>query len=99
MVKIVKKLKRVKPAYVPVRAETIDELLANVLNARDDWVAVDIHRIEQGKYAFGTKEIFLLVDDNSLVVRLGKALMTIDEFLVTYIPLEIHKKQIQQRGD
>ena len=99
MVKIVKKLKRVKPAYVPVRAETIDELLANVLNARDDWVAVDIHRIEQGKYAFGTKEIFLLVDDNSLVVRLGKALMSIDEFLVTYIPLEIHKKQIQQRGD
>jgi DNA repair exonuclease SbcCD ATPase subunit len=94
--RIVEELKKVSPMYVAVRGEQIDELLAQVLNSRKDWLNVEIKREEEGKYRFGSKEIGLFIEENQLMVRSGKAIMGVEEFLITYIPLELHKKQLNK---
>ena len=96
MKKIVEDLKVLRPLYIPLRGEIVDELLAEVLNTRDDWLSIEMKRIDSGIYCFGTKEIGMFIQDNSIMVKVGKAIMSIDEFLKTYIPLEIHKKQFNR---
>ena len=94
--KIVEDLRLLKPVYIPVRGDTVDKLLAEVLNSRDDWVSITMKRLDEGCYCFGTKEIGMFIQENLLMVKLGKAIMEIDEFLRTYIPLEIHKKHFSK---
>ncbi|OMJ75953.1 hypothetical protein SteCoe_24804 [Stentor coeruleus] len=94
LLRIVEELKQVKPVYVPVRGEQVDELLAEVLNGRTDWLSIEMKRESQGSYSFGSKNIDIFIENNGLMVKCGKAIMAIDEFLKTYIPIEIHKKQL-----
>jgi hypothetical protein len=94
--KIVEGLKVVRKVYVPVRGEQIDELVAEVLNSRSDWIGIDVRRSYEGAYRFGAKEVGLFVEENCLMVRFGKAVMDIDEFLKVYIPLELHKQQLMK---
>lgn len=96
MQKIIAGLKVVRKVYVPVRGEQVDELVAEVLNARNDWVSIDVKRIGEGVYRVGSKEVSLFVEDNSLMVKFGKAVMDIDEFLKVYVPLEMHKQQLMK---
>lgn len=91
--KIVEDLKVIRPVYISVRGDTVDKILGEVLNSREDWKSVDMKRLDEGCYRFGTKEIGMFIQENMLMVRLGKAIMDIDEFLKTYTPLEMHKKQ------
>lgn len=94
--KIVQSLKVVRKVYVPVRGEQIDELVAEVLNGRNDWVGIEVKRANEGVYRFGAKDVTLFVEDNLLMVRFGKAVMDIDEFLKVYVPLELHKQQLMK---
>jgi len=96
MIRIIEGLKVVRKVYVPVRGEQIDELVAEVLNARIDWVSIEVKRVGEGVYRVGSKEVALFVQDNLLMVKFGKAVMDIDEFLKVYIPLEIHKQQLMR---
>lgn len=91
--KIVEDLRKTRPLYVPHKNDLTDEKLASVLNNRKDWTDVLVYRKSAGVYTVGSKDLSMFLNDNQLMVRLGKGILTIDEFLYTYIPLERNKKQ------
>ncbi|CAG9326262.1 unnamed protein product [Blepharisma stoltei] len=93
MQKIVGDLRQTRPLYVTVKGDLIDEKFGSVLNERKDWYDLMIYRKNSGVYNIGSKEVGMSLNDNQLMVRLGKGIMTIEEFLNTYIPLEKNKKQ------
>jgi chromosome segregation ATPase len=97
MKRIIADIKLMKKVYVPVRGEQTDELLAEILRFRSDWVLVDVKRVEKGKYFFGSKEVQLIIEDNCLMVCFGRAKMDIEEFLEVYIPLELQKRKLAKK--
>lgn len=94
--RITSDIKLMKKVYVPVRGEQTDELLAEVLGYRVDWMSIEVKRLEKGKYVFGNKEVELFIDGNCLMVGFGRAKMDIEEFLEVYVPLELQKQKLNK---
>jgi hypothetical protein len=48
-------------------------------------------RTDKGWYTFGTKRVFIKVENGCIVIRVGGGYMMIDEFIQIYTPLEWEK--------
>jgi hypothetical protein len=47
----------------------------------------------QGVYQFGSKKIYVKIDKEKILVRVGGGFISIQEFLDIYLPPEIEKLQ------
>lgn len=86
-------LKQRVAIYIPVRDDPIDRKLAEYINNYPDRSRLKIMfmRESDGIYQFGAKKIFVRVEKDKIIVRVGGGYLTIDEFLDTYTPQELEK--------
>ena len=71
---VISKLKKRMVVYVPVKDDPTDVALADYLNNRDDVLPVAFKREQQEIYTFGSKRIFVKVENGKIVSkRLGSS--------------------------
>ena len=75
-------------AYVPVGNDEVDEALANVINSRGTPLDIGFARAGPGEYVFGTKQVGIILENDRILIRVGKGLMSFEEFVTTYTPIE-----------
>ena len=55
----------------------------------------------EGIYSFGSKRVFIKLENNKIFIRIGAGFMTLEEFLKVYLPLETEKlsktKELESR--
>ena len=66
--------------YQPVLDDEVDKLMADYINntQRTD---LEVSRVGQGQYLFGSKKIHCKILNGKLVVRIGGGYTSIDEFV------------------
>ena len=84
---------RPTPEYVAQGGDLVDQTLANYLNARRGALPVPFQRKDPGVYQFGSKRVFIRVENGVIIVRVGGGYMNIEEFLKLYTPLELGRIQ------
>lgn len=69
--------------YIPVKDDEIDLRLAEYINNYPDRNKLKIMflRESEGVYEFGSKRIFVRVDNDKINIRVGGGYLSIDEFL------------------
>ena len=68
---------------MPIENDEIDQMLSDALN-RKGFKGLEIKRITQGKYHFGTMRINAEIKNQNLIVRVGGGYMSIDEFIESH---------------
>ena len=79
--------------YIPVQNDTIDKKLAEYINNYPERAKLKIMflRESEGIYQFGTKKVYVRVDQDKINIRVGGGFLSIDEFLDQYTPVELQK--------
>lgn len=79
--------------YIPVREDPIDKKLAEYINNYPDRTKLKIMfmRESSGIYQFGSRKIYVRVEKDRIIIRVGGGYLTIDEFLDIYTPIELDK--------
>ena len=79
--------------YIPVREDPIDKKLAEYINNYPDRSKLKIMfmRESSGIYQFGSRKIYVRVEKDRIIIRVGGGYLTIDEFLDIYTPIELEK--------
>ena len=69
--------------YIPVKDDHIDRRLAEYINNYPDRQKLKIMflRESEGVYEFGSRRIFVRVDQDRINIRVGGGYLSIDEFL------------------
>jgi hypothetical protein len=100
MRKIIKDLKKGYSHYVPISNDPTDCALANFINAKKDPLDIQFTRTDKGVYLFGSKRVFIKVENGMIIIRVGGGYMQIEEFMKIYTPLEYEKQEatIQDGG-
>jgi len=84
---------RVAP-YYPVQDDPIDVALSEYLNTREEPIHVGFKRTQEGEYYFGTKRVFIGLENGSIKVRVGGGYTGIEEFIEVYTPLELERQEV-----
>ena len=87
----VMKLQRNRDVYVPVNGDPIDTALADYINTMDDPLPVPFTREDEGIYLFGTKRIFVKLEQGRIIIRVGGGFMQVHEFIDVYTNTEVEK--------
>jgi hypothetical protein len=79
--------------YIPTDGDMVDERLAEYINnyPERNRLKIMFMRESSGVYQFGSKRIYVKVEQDKIIIRVGGGYLTIDEFLDIYTPLEIEK--------
>ena len=93
----VEKTQVAKKKYRAAKGDSVDEMLANVVNIKG--CEIPISRMGDGHYMFGSKKIFTRIMNNKLVVRVGGGFMSMDEFIATYAESERLKLEHMDPAD
>jgi hypothetical protein len=74
--------------YVPDSTCHIDKTLANYINGYQDRSKLKIMfmRESEGIYSFGSKRVYVRVEQDHINIRVGGGYLSIDEFLEIYTP-------------
>eukprot|EP00360_Condylostoma_magnum_P001000 CAMPEP_0168315380 /NCGR_PEP_ID=MMETSP0210-20121227/11026_1 /TAXON_ID=40633 /ORGANISM="Condylostoma magnum, Strain COL2" /LENGTH=219 /DNA_ID=CAMNT_0008288165 /DNA_START=2378 /DNA_END=3037 /DNA_ORIENTATION=- len=96
---MVANMQRSRPMYTPKRDDPIDIALADYVNSRGQVVPVPFTREDIGVYLFGTKRVFIKLENGKIIIRVGGGYMTIEEFVEVYTPLELDKLDSKTRED
>lgn len=78
-------------SYAPVKGDSVDEALADYLNSRVSELYLPFVREDQGVYLFGTRRVFMKIENGLLIIRVGGGYMLLDEFIMLYCPVEFEK--------
>lgn len=79
--------------YIPVKEDDVDKRLAEYINNYPDRSKLKIMfmRESEGIYLFGTRKIYVRVENHKIIIRVGGGYLTIDEFLDIYTPVELER--------
>jgi hypothetical protein len=88
---LVLELRQRRPIYVPVKDDPVDQAVAEYVNARDEPLMVPLIREEKEIYTFGTKKVFIRLEQGKIIIRVGGGYMQMEEFLEIYTPIELDK--------
>lgn len=64
---LVVELKKAIPVYIPFKNDPIDSAMADYINTRDKALDVPFVREEEGLYLFGTKRVFIKLENGKLI--------------------------------
>ncbi len=79
--------------YIPIKEDDVDKRLAEYINNYPDRSKLKIMfmRESEGIYLFGTRKIYVRVEQGKIIIRVGGGYLTIDEFLDIYTPVELER--------
>lgn len=79
--------------YIPAKDDQIDIALADYINNYPDRRRLKVMFIRDtvGIYQFGTKKVFVQVEQGRLSIRVGGGFISIDEFLDQYTAVELER--------
>lgn len=85
-----------KIPYSPMKDDEIDVAIAEYINSLPSPLAVPFVREDSGIYLFGTKKVFIKIDNNKIssiayLVRVGGGSILVDEFIQMYTENELVK--------
>ena len=86
-------LKQRVAVNIPMKEDDVDKRLAEYINNYPDRSKLKIMfmRESEGIYLFGTRKIYVRVENNKIIIRVGGGYLTIDEFLDIYTPVELER--------
>lgn len=77
--------------YKPNKDDPIDIALSDYVNTRPGGVKVQFDREDHGIYNFGTKKIFVKLEQGKLLIRVGGGFMQVEDFVKLYSPVELER--------
>ena len=89
--KVIRKLFHHQSPYNPVDGDSVDQALGQFLNERMMASPIPFRREESGIYSFGSKRVFVKVEQGRVIIRVGGGYMNIEEFIAVYAPMELEK--------
>lgn len=91
--KLILELKGRSQQYVPISEDQIDVYLGEYINAstNPNKLTTLFIRERQGVYQFGTKRIFVKMEQGKIFIRVGGGFLSLEEFLQKHIPVELEK--------
>ena len=79
--------------YVARVDDPIDVALSEYLNSLDDPIPIPFTRENEGVYLFGTKRIFLKLENCKVRIRVGGGYTNIEEFIEIYTTTELERQE------
>ena len=67
----------------------MDSLMSDYLNNGSKKVQIEIKRLGEGHYQFGSKKIITKIVNGKLTVKVGGGYMSVEEFVQTYAEREL----------
>jgi len=82
-----------KPTYTPVKEDPIDQKLSDYINNHRDSrkLLCLFKRRSPGQYMFGSKKVYLKLENNKLQVKAGQVQLAIEKFLTLNLDLEVDR--------
>ena len=76
-----------------MKDDNVDLRLAEYINNYPDRSKLKIMfmRESEGIYQFGTRKIYVRVEQSKIIIRVGGGYLSIDEFLDIYTPMELER--------
>ena len=94
---ILDELRKDREIYRPNKDDPIDIALSDYVNTRPGAIRVQFDREDQGIYNFGTKKIFVKLEQGKLLIRVGGGYMQVEDFVKLYSPVEIERFSTQKK--
>lgn len=87
-------MKEKSSVYIPVKEDNIDEKLADFINSSKDPNSLKLLFLREGDgvYQFGSKKVYVKIEKDKILIRVGGGYLSIDQFVEKYYPLELEKK-------
>ncbi|OMJ88970.1 hypothetical protein SteCoe_8981 [Stentor coeruleus] len=84
-------------AYRPIKDDPIDIALSDYVNTRPGGLRVHFDREDHGIYNYGTKKIFVKLEQGKLLIRVGGGFMQVEDFVKMYSPVELERFSIAKK--
>lgn len=84
-------IKREREVYRPNKDDPIDIALSDYINTRQSALKVQFDREDHGRYNFGTKKIYVKLEQGKLLIRVGGGYMQVEDFVKLYSPIELER--------
>ena len=87
-------LQRMNFVYAPEKNDHIDRKLADYINNNQHHKKASMLfvRESEGVYSYGKRRVFIKIEKDSIIIRVGGGFLTIDEFIENYSPYEVRKR-------
>lgn len=95
---LIKALQQKRPIYHPAAEDPVDIALADYVNTVEPALPLHFVREESGIYSFGTKRVFVKLEQGKVIIRVGGGFMRVEDFAAIYTPQELDKYEKKQRG-
>jgi hypothetical protein len=79
--------------YMPKPDDPVDVALSEYLNSLDSPILIPFTRENEGIYLFGTKRVFLKLENNNIKIRVGGGYTNIEEFIEIYTSSELERQE------
>lgn len=81
------------PPFIPKLDDPIDVALFEFIKSCELPIPIPFTREEPGIYLFGTKRVFLKLENGNIVIRIGGGYTSIMSFIEIYTPLELERQE------
>lgn len=90
-------LQRINFCYQAVKDDLTDKKLAEYINTTTHHKKASMLfvREQEGIYSYGKRRVFIKIEKEQIIIRVGGGFLTIDEFIESYSPYEVRKRQKQ----
>jgi len=80
--------------YSAEKNDPVDKRLAEYINTTQNHKKASMLfvRESEGVYSYGKRRIFIKIEKESIIIRVGGGFVTIDEFIDNYSPYEVRKR-------
>jgi hypothetical protein len=73
--RIVMELQSRSAVYIPIKEDPVDYALSEYINAREKPLEIPFCREDRGIYIFGSKRVFVKVEQGKIIIRVGGGFM------------------------
>lgn len=91
--KMILEMKDKASIYIPVSDDIVDKRIAEWINSSNDPNKLTklFIRERDGVYQFGSKRIYIKIENDKVFIRVGGGFLTLEEFLRIHVPIELEK--------
>lgn len=88
-------LQRINFVYQPAKDDFTDKRLADYINNNQTHSKASLFFVREnseGRYTYGRKKIFIKIENDQVIIRVGGGYKTIDQFLEEHCPYVVRKR-------
>ena len=86
-------IKERHPPFIPKLDDPVDVALFEFIKSCEMPIPIPFTREEPGVYLFGTKKVFLKLENGNIVIRIGGGYTNILNFIEIYTPIELERQE------